>query len=76
MDVLPPNHSHSLLFSLLNYLFFFFLVHAKSQGSIYCLKTRGGGATPYNCLCGEAPPEMANFYTLHVHERIAGDFTT
>ena len=74
MDVLPTNHSHSLFSTI---IFFFFLVHAKSQGSIYCLKTPGGGgATPYNCLCGEAPPEMANFLTLHVHERIAGDFTT
>ena len=31
----------------------------------------GGGGTPYNGPCGEAPPERGIFFTLQVYERIA-----
>ena len=30
----------------------------------------GGGGTPYNGLCGEAPPERGTFFRLQVYERV------
>ena len=32
------------------------------------LHPRGG--TPYNGLCGEAPPERSTFFRLQVYERV------
>ena len=31
---------------------------------------RGGGVTPYNGLCGEAPTERGTFFLFQVYERI------
>ena len=30
----------------------------------------GGGGTPYNGLCGKAPPERGTLFTLQVYERV------
>ena len=30
----------------------------------------GGGGTPYNGLCGEAPPERGTFFRLAVYKRV------
>ena len=32
--------------------------------------SRGGGGTPYNGLCGEAPPERGTFFRLQVYKRV------
>ena len=33
-------------------------------------KGGGGGGTPYNGLCGEAPPERGTFFGLAVYKRV------
>ena len=31
---------------------------------------KGGGETPYNGLCSEAPPERSTFFRLEVYKRL------
>ena len=36
----------------------------------------GGGGTPYNGLCGEAPPKRGTFFRLQVYERVGKSVTS
>ena len=42
---------------------------SKKKTIIDYTPKRGGG-TPYNGLCGEAPPKRGTFFRLQVHERV------
>ena len=55
----------------------FFMYFVDFPGKIVCNTnsrifevSSGGEGTPYNGLCGEAPPERDTFFRLQVYERV------